>query len=125
VGCSYRLIIDEKIGFHALKTSIKIDAEVRPGKNGAQENIRGFKENGSMKSQLPPPEAAAPSATATGQALGCCTWKVLSCWLHKNILIIVILESIPLLLMSGYIFPYQVPAEPSSSVLTPYPQSEL
>jgi hypothetical protein len=37
---------------------------------------------------------------------------------------IVILESIPLLLMSGNIFPYPLPRNPSSSVLTPYPQSE-
>jgi hypothetical protein len=40
------------------------------------------------------------------------------------ILIIVILESIPLLHMSKYIFLYQLPPDPSSSFLTPYPQSK-
>jgi hypothetical protein len=76
------------------------------------------------KSELPPPKAAAPSATATGQALGCRTWKVRSRRYPMNMPISVILESIPLLHMSGYIFPYPLPSDPSSFVLTPYPQSE-
>jgi hypothetical protein len=43
---------------------------------------------------------------------------------HVNMLIIVILESIPLPLMSQHIFSYRLPPGSSSSILTPYPQSE-
>jgi hypothetical protein len=44
------------------------------GKNGRSMDNASYHAN-----EFPPPKVAAPSATATGQALGCYTWKVRSC----------------------------------------------